>query len=111
MDDDERTQIRKDFKKAVNLSPVQLEKWLDSDESKGVGQKSGGAGESTGHKSGRRIVTILRAKTADLGDADYKHMKKVVGYVARHTKQRPDGDVTDTPWRYSLLNWGHDPEK
>ena len=38
-------------------------------------------------------------------------MRKVVGYVKRHSAQRPDGDVTDTPWRYSLMNWGHDPAK
>ena len=36
-------------------------------------------------------------------------MRKVNGYVARHRKQRPSGDVSDTPWRYSLMNWGHDP--
>jgi hypothetical protein len=22
-----------------------------------------------------------------------------------------DGESTDTPWRYSLMNWGHDPLK
>jgi hypothetical protein len=38
-------------------------------------------------------------------------MRKVVGYVARHSKQRPDGDVTDTHWRWSLMNWGNDPLK
>lgn len=38
-------------------------------------------------------------------------MRKVVGYVARHSKQRPDGDVTETPWGDSLMSWGHDPEK
>ena len=38
-------------------------------------------------------------------------MRKVVGYVNRHTKQRPDGDVSETSWRYSLMNWGHDPLK
>lgn len=42
---------------------------------------------------------------------DCAHMKKVNGYVARHSAQRPDGDVSDTPWRYSLMNWGHDPLK
>lgn len=40
---------------------------------------------------------------------DVAAMRKVVGYVARHTAQRPDGDVTETRWRYSLMNWGHDP--
>jgi hypothetical protein len=48
---------------------------------------------------------------AELTDDDYAHMRKVVGYVARHGKQRPDGDIKETPWRYSLMNWGHDPLK
>ena len=42
------------------MTAAELEKWLKSDESKEVGQKSGG-GESTGHGSGRHIVKILRA--------------------------------------------------
>ena len=97
-----------DWQQAVNMSPGQLEQWLDGDESKSVGQKDGG-GEATGHKSGRRIVEILRTKKADLNDDDVDHMRKVVGYVHRHLAQRPSGDVEDTPWRYSLMNWGHDP--
>ena len=97
-----------DWQQAVNMSPSRLEQWLDTDESKSVGQKDGG-GEATGHKSGRRIVEILRTKKADLNDEDVDHMRKVVGYVHRHLAQRPSGDVEDTPWRYSLMNWGHDP--
>ncbi len=38
-------------------------------------------------------------------------MAKVVGYVHRHLAQRPEGDIEETPWRYSLMNWGHDPLK
>ena len=38
-------------------------------------------------------------------------MRKVVGYVHRHMAQRPGGDVAETDWRYSLMNWGHDPLK
>jgi hypothetical protein len=108
-DDDART-IRGDFHGAVNMAPKELEDWLATDESTSVGQKSGG-GESTGHHSGRRIVEILRTKQADLTDSDLAHMKKVAGYVARHLAQRPDGDVKETAWRYSLMNWGHDPLK
>lgn len=109
MDDDERRQIRDDFHAAVTMTAAELERWLETDESKEVGQKQDGSSESTGHASGRRIVELLRAKQAELTDDDYGHMRKVVGYVARHSKQRPDGDVTDTHWRYSLMNWGHDP--
>ena len=108
MDDDEKQSVRKGFDQAVTMSPAELEKWLDSDESTSVGQKDGGS-ESVGHRSGRRIVEIRRTRVANLTDADYEHMRKVVGYVARHREQRPQGDVEDTRWRYSLMNWGHDP--
>ena len=99
-----------DWRAAVNMTPKELEEWLATDDSKSVGD-TGGDGESTGHASGRRIVEILRTKKADLTDDDVAHMRKVVGYVHRHLAQRPSGDVEDTTWRHSLMNWGHDPLK
>ena len=102
---------KREFDDAVNMTASELEKWLDTNESKSVGQKSEGGGESTGHESGRRIIKILEAKKSDLSDGDYAHMRKVVGYTKRHLAQRPSGDVTDSAWRYSLMNWGHDPVK
>ena len=108
MDDGEREETWKDFRELVNMTPADLEKWLESDDSQSAGQHQDG-GESTGHASGRRIVAILRAKKGDLTDDDYRHMRKVVGYVRRHRAQRPSGDVRDSRWRYSLMNWGHDP--
>lgn len=107
-DDDDQT--KKDFDDAVNMTASELKKWLDTEESKEVGQKKDG-GESTGHESGRHIVRILEKKKADLTDDDYAHMRKVVGYVKRHSAQKPKGDITDTDWRYSLMNWGNDPKK
>ena len=100
-----------EFATAVNMTAKELKDWLDTDEAKSVGQKSTGGGESTGHESGRHIVRIIEKKKGDLGDGDYAHMRKVVSYVKRHSAQRPDGDVTETPWRYSLMNWGNDPLK
>ncbi|MEX1024398.1 MAG: DUF3140 domain-containing protein [Planctomycetota bacterium] len=105
----ERDEVRRDFDDAVNMAPKELETWLESDESKRVGQKNGG--ESVGHRSGRRIVELKRKKKVELDDDDIAHMRKVVGYVHRHLAQRPQGDVEETPWRYSLMNWGHDPLK
>ena len=59
---------------------------------------------------GRRIVTLLGTKKADLTDDDLAAMRKVVGYVHRHLAQRPTKeDVETSRWRYSLKNWGHDP--
>lgn len=106
---DERDRIREEFADLTNIAPKELEEWLETDESRSVGDAD--SGESTGHRSGRRIVEIKRTKKADLSDADYEHMRKVNGYIKRHLAQRPDGDISDTPWRYSLMNWGHDPEK
>lgn len=100
-----------EFKDAVNMTPSELEKWLDTDESKDVGQKGDSGGESVGHDSGRKIVKILHTKKAELSDTDEAHMRKVVGYVHRHLAQRPDGDIKESKWRYSLMNWGHDPLK
>lgn len=107
---DDREDTWSQFRGAVNMTAGELHKWLDTDESKSVGQKSGN-NESTGHESGRRIIKILEGKKSDLDDDDYAHMRKVVGYTKRHLAQRPSGDITDTPWRYSLMNWGHDPTK
>jgi hypothetical protein len=108
---DDNGDTKKEFDDTVNMTASELEKWLDTDESKSVGQKSQSGGESTGHESGRRIITILKAKKSELSDDDYAHMRKVVGYTKRHLAQRPSGDVKDTAWRYSLMNWGHDPVK
>jgi len=108
-DDEQLDDVWDDWKRDVNMAPKELEDWLETDESRSVGDSD--SGESTGHRSGRRIVDLLRTRKDDLTSDDIAWMRKVVGYVARHTKQRPDGDITETRWRYSLMNWGHDPKK
>ena len=111
MADEDHDTIRREFDEAVNMAAGELEKWLGTDESQSVGQKTG-SGESTGHESGRRIVEILRTERDDLTDDDYAHMRKVHGYVQRHLAQEPaKEDVGTSKWRYSLMNWGHDPLK
>jgi hypothetical protein len=109
MTEEERA-VAAEFGEAVNMTAKELERWLATDQSKAAGQKSDG-GESTGHESGRKIVGLLQAKKSSLTEQDYAHMRKVVGYVHRHLAQRPAGDVRETKWRYSLMNWGHDPLK
>ena len=118
MTEDEKKDTAREFRHVVNMTPAVLRKWLDSDESRSVGMKAGGErvsdasqGEAVGHEMGRRILELHDKKSAELDDADYAAMRKVVGYVHRHGKQRPEGDVTDTRWRKSLMNWGHDPLK
>lgn len=104
-------EIWDDWKAAVSMTASEIESWLNTDESKEVGQKNDGSGESVGHTSGRRIVAILRTKKADLTASDLEHMHKVVNYVKRHRAQGPQSDVEHSRWRYSLMNWGNDPLK
>lgn len=99
-----------EFQQVINMTAEELESWLDTEESKEVGQKEGEE-ESIGHKSGKRIIQLLQKKQDEYTDDDLSHMKKVVSYVHRHLAQRPSGDIEDTPWRYSLKNWGHEPLK
>jgi hypothetical protein len=108
----DRSKVAADFARAVNMAASELEEWLRSPESKAVGWKGadGAAAESVGHASGRRIVKILRKRNDELTAGDYDHMRKVVGYIARHLAQRPQNIYTSR-WRYSLMNWGHDPVK
>jgi hypothetical protein len=103
---DDRQQTIDQFDEAVNMTRKQLEDWLQTEESKSVGQ---GEGESKGHESGRKIVKILDKNKSDYTDGDLEHMKKVNAYVKRHLGQGPSGDVEGSKWRYSLMNWGHDP--
>ena len=108
----DRRKVAESFADAVNMTASEIEKWLGTAESKKVGWKGadGAAAESVGHASGRRIVSILRKDEAELSSADYEHMRKVVGFVRRHSAQRPENIYTSR-WRYSLMNWGHDPAK
>lgn len=108
----DQQKVRKDFARVVNMSPLELDKWLRTPPSRAVGWKGedGAARESVGHASGRRILRILKKRNEDLTPDDYAHMRKVVGFVHRHSAQRP-ANIHSSRWRYSLMNWGHDPLK
>ncbi|MFD0862063.1 DUF3140 domain-containing protein [Sungkyunkwania multivorans] len=108
--DIKKDEVYDEFYDLVNMTPSELEDWLETDKSKSVGSDSGD-GESVGHKSGRKIVDIKNTKKADLTESQLEHMNKVVGYIKRHKAQTPDSNIKESNWRYSLKNWGHDPCK
>jgi hypothetical protein len=106
---DEEAAIRAEFLRLTNLSQAELRAWLETPESRQVGMVRRGESESVGRQSARKILAIRGTPPENLTDSDYRHMKKVIGYCRRHLAQRPWGDVTRTRWRWSLMNWGHDP--
>ena len=107
MEREDHEAIARAFHEAVNMTPAGPETWLDTGDSRAVGWMDEGETEWSAI-SGARIVAIKRARTADLTDDD-AHMRKVVGYVHRHMAERPKGDVRDTRWRRSLIEWGQLP--
>ena len=108
----DREAIWREFSESVNMTPAALEKWLETEDSRSVGWTHDGEGEAVGHQEGRRIVEMKRKARAELTAEDYAHMRKVVGYVRRHMAQGgPKEDKEHSRWRYSLMNWGHDPLK
>lgn len=104
-----RQQIWDEWQDAVNMAPREIEDWLQTEQSRSVGDT--GDAHSTGRQSARRIIGIKKTRKADLTDDQWDHMAKVVGYVKRHCAQVPSGEVAHSKWRYSLMNWGHDPLK
>ncbi|WP_019503687.1 HVA1 family protein [Pleurocapsa sp. PCC 7319] len=107
----EQQEILQDFQEAVNMSSRDLQQWLKTEQSKSVGQKKDEDSEAIGHKSGKQIVEILERHQSNYTDSDFSHMKRVISYVHRHLAQKPSGNIDDSRWRYSLMNWGHDPLK
>ncbi len=101
--------VKRAFLELVNMTSRELEAWLETDESKSVGQDSG-YGESIGRKAGRRTLQLLRTKRAAHAE-DIIHMRRVVSFLRRHLAQGTHRNVAVSRWRYSLMNWGHDPLK
>ena len=83
MSDDDDTYA--EFSDAVNMTAKQIEGWLQTESPRRSARRMA-ARESTGHEMGRRIVTLLDTKKADLTEDDYAAMRKVVGYVKRQLR-------------------------
>jgi hypothetical protein len=92
---DGRQHIIDEFDELVNMTPKELEEWLQTEESSSVGQSDDG-GESKGHESGRKIVGLLEKNKSDFSDEDLEHMKRVNSYVKRHLGQGPQSDMEDS---------------
>ena len=102
--------VRAAFRALVNMDAAEIAGWLEGAESRRVGTIRPGESESVGRQSARRIIQILETPEPALDDDDYRHMRTVVGFIRRHGA-RPPANIYTSRWRYSLMNWGHDPLK
>ncbi len=102
-------EVRAKFARLVNMSAREIEAWHQTEDSKSVGQDSGD-GVSVGVKAGQRTIQLLRIKRAPNAD-DIRHMRRVIGFIGRQLALAPRKHRETSRWRYSLMNWGHDPLK
>ncbi|KAF5862578.1 hypothetical protein ETB97_011482 [Aspergillus alliaceus] len=107
--------VIEEFNDMVNMTPNELHDWLKDEQSQSSGW-TGSSGETIGHQSGRKIVSILEHNPSKdpehYTDEDIDHMRKVVSYCKRHLAQEAEAkqDPNSKSHR-SLKNWGHDPFK
>ncbi|KAJ5337556.1 hypothetical protein N7541_009545 [Penicillium brevicompactum] len=94
------------------MTPNELRNWLEEDQSVSSGWTNE-SGETIGHESGRKIVSILEDNPTEnhsgYSDQDIEHMRRVVSYCKRHLAQEGQAkqDTSSKSYR-SLKNWGHD---
>ncbi|MCJ1310901.1 hypothetical protein MMC25_004569 [Agyrium rufum] len=101
------------------MSTDELESWLKEESSESSGWQKGGGdgdGETIGHESGRKIVTILQKNPGKdpekYDDEDIQHMRRVVAYCKRHLAQEEKAKKDpESKSAKSLQNWGHNPQK
>ncbi|KAJ5022637.1 hypothetical protein J3E73DRAFT_426469 [Bipolaris maydis] len=107
--------VIEEFNELVNMTTEELKEWLGSQESESAGWTNGSSsnGETVGHESGRRIVSILSKNPhkdpSKYDQEDIDHMRKVVAYCKRHLAQEEKAKQdTESKSYKSLKNWGHD---
>ena len=62
-----------------------------------------------------KLSTVIEQGTSNVGGVDYvvqvlNQVDRLEKFKRRHRAQAPENQVTSR-WRYSLMNWGHDPLK
>ena len=103
-------QIYNEFRELINMGAGELGKFLYSKESKLVDAEPIEA-DIPARKGGDRTIKILRKKRFELTKTNFEHMERATEYINKKLSERPEGDVTESIWRYTLMSWGHDPLK
>jgi len=84
---------------------------LNTPESKKLRFPDEPGGRIAGNATGLKILKILGKRREKYTAEDITQMRTVIDFVNRRLAKRPKGDIIASNWRYSLMNWGHDPAK
>ena len=104
----QREVIIDEFKSMINVPRDQLQRWLNTPESRKLRFPEE---PKNGKRSGEAILKILAKRQDKITSDDVDYMRRVIEFVGPRLQKRPKGDIVASNWRYSLMNWGHDPSK
>jgi hypothetical protein len=121
MNEKQHEQYKK-WKKLINMSANEIQKFLDSDDGKeaGLSRKesatagAGGGKIKSGRDSARAIIRMLGTKVEDWTENDWDWCSRQNSFISRALGM--SGPLYDKKGRktrklLSLLVWGHDPRK
>ena len=109
MADYNKDEVWKEFQEKQNMSTAELEKWLETDQSKSAGKEMKN-GETVGHRAGKSILAIKKKNKLDFTTNNWDRINETVGVYHQklHPSQKLSNDVENSRWYFSLKNWGHD---
>lgn len=115
-------QIYRKWKKLINMSANEIQKFLDSDNGKKAGlsrkeaKTAGASGNkiTSGRDSARAIIRMLKKGFDNWDSNDFRLANKHISFISRMRAVK--GPLYDDKGRktrklLSLLVWGHDPRK
>ena len=103
-----RELIIDEFRSVVNISRGHFERWLATPESRKLRFPDEPKNRTI---PGQAILKLLTKKKEKFTPEDVDKMDSVIEFIEGRIRKRPKGDIVASNWRYSLMNWGHDPTK
>jgi Protein of unknown function (DUF3140) len=106
-----REDIFAEFRTQVNMSPLEMEKWLETKTSKAPGEESCQSEVVIDMRTSQKVIRILLKRKMLLTKGDYDCMEKVSNHINKLYDHKPADNMLVSSWRYALMNLGHDPYK
>jgi hypothetical protein len=106
-----REDIFTEFRSKVNMSPLEIEKWLETKTSKAPAAESCQSEFVIEKRVSQKIIRMLLKRKVLLTKGDYECMEKVSHHIDKLYDQKPQENMLVSNWRYALMNLGHDPYK
>jgi hypothetical protein len=106
-----REDVYAEFRSLINMSPLELEKWLETKTSKAPATEVVESELIIDKKISRKLIKILRKRKYMLTKGEYECMDKIINHIQKLYRHKPNDNILVSDWRYALMNLGHDPMK